>query len=53
MICLQRQHAMAQHRRSQPGAIPGRYTVRKNSRSSVASCAQCYFVLLANQVEKR
>jgi hypothetical protein len=46
-------HAMVQHRPSHPAAFPGLYTVYKNSRSSVATCAQCYFVLVPNQLEKR
>jgi hypothetical protein len=37
MICLQCQHA----------TISGLYAVYKNSRSSAATYAQCYFVLVA------
>src|SRR6267154_2447120 len=33
MICLQRQHAVEQHRRLHSTAFPGPYAVRKNSRS--------------------
>jgi hypothetical protein len=53
MICLQCQHAMAQHRCSQSAAIPGLYTVRKNYRSPAVAKAQCCFVLVTNQIEKR
>jgi hypothetical protein len=53
MICLQRQHAMAAASPLTPAAFPGLYTVRKNSRSPAATCAQCYFVLPPHQVEKR
>jgi hypothetical protein len=44
---------MVQHRPSHLAAFPGLYTVRKNSRSSVATCAQCYFVMALNQIGKR
>src|SRR5258708_2695333 len=49
VICLQRQHAMARHRRSQPPAVAGLYlyTVRKNSRSPAGVQAQCCFVMAA------
>jgi hypothetical protein len=47
MICLQRQHAMAQHRPSHPAAFPGLYTVYKNSRSPAGAPAQCCFVFSA------
>jgi hypothetical protein len=53
MICQQCQHAMVQHRPSHPAAFPGLYTVYKNSRSPAATHAQCYFVLVPNQLEKR
>jgi len=52
MICLQRQHSMAQHRRTELTSIPGVYTVRKNSRSPEAAHAQCYFVVAPNQAGK-
>jgi hypothetical protein len=44
---------MAQRRPSHLTAFPGLYAVRKNYRSPAVAKAQCCFVLVTNQIEKR